>query len=805
MLNTLPAPLERALERFEKQEERAVRDQSYGDTRVSLKIAQDHLETLTQAVKHHLHHPKHQQAKALCLVLRGLPAEKIALCLLQSALHVVAYERFARPARYVGEVLSRECWGAQLTSLNPNLARRLTERATRKYGRVEVRHGAIKKQALRMGYKISNWSNELCIIAGAWGLDLLTVALPQVFFWNVHPSGERFIDIRPEVVEHAQAFVAVSWASRPIYLPQFTPPIPWTGTHQGGPEDCRWIGSPLVRHCSKEQLASIKHAIKAGTMAPTLDGLNALQSVPWIINQRVLDVLRACRKHGIVVGGLPAELPKLPPDHPEHHERENYNRSQRADTFALENDLKTAEYLGTSRFFVPMNLDYRGRVYPMSPFAFIGSDRMRSLFLFADPQPIGEAGIYWLKVHLANRGEFNSIHKAPFSDRVAWVDANLDKIEATVCDPLKDNFWRQAEKPFQFLAASFELMAALRHGPGYVTGIPVSFDGSCSGIQHLTAMTRAPEASLVNLIPNAIPQDVYQTVGAQMLERVNGAHKGEDQQQREMAQTWLDYFQHPKAWSPRQVVKRNVMTYFYSSPQFGLSTQQEEDLMEKELKKKVREHIFDIHPFGDKHQQAQAARFMGAHVYRTIENIAPLPAQVMKFLRKIAGAHAHVSKPTRWVTPNGFPWINRYYEEYGQRINLWLHDRSVRLRYQTLIYEEGRKIDKTAARNGIAPNFVHALDAAHLLRVAAAAARAGITQTATVHDSFGCLPSQAGRFRQIIREEFIRLYRDHDVLRDILEQAKADLPPEEWHRLPPLPEYGSLDLEEIRHAEYAFA
>jgi DNA-directed RNA polymerase len=35
--------------------------------------------------------------------------------------------------------------------------------------------------------------------------------------------------------------------------------------------------------------------------------------------------------------------------------------------------------------------------------------------------------------------------------------------------------------------------------------MPMSFDGACSGLQHLAAMTLAPEGSHVNLTDNADP------------------------------------------------------------------------------------------------------------------------------------------------------------------------------------------------------------------------------------------------------------------------------------------------------------
>jgi DNA-directed RNA polymerase len=48
----------------------------------------------------------------------------------------------------------------------------------------------------------------------------------------------------------------------------------------------------------------------------------------------------------------------------------------------------------------------------------------------------------------------------------------------------------------------------------------------------------------------------------------------------------------------------------------------------------------------------------------------------------------------------------------------------------------------------------------------ARAVAAGITATATVHDSFG-----PDRFRQIIREQFVRMCGEHDVLAEVLERG----------------------------------
>jgi DNA-directed RNA polymerase len=92
-----------------------------------------------------------------------------------------------------------------------------------------------------------------------------------------------------------------------------------------------------------------------------------------------------------------------------------------------------------------------------------------------------------------------------------------------------------------------------------------------------------------------------------------------------------------------------------------------------------------------------------------------------------------------------------------------------------------------------------------LLRTVNAAVAEGITTLATVHDSFGCLPSRAGRFRKIIREQFVRTYQENDVLAQVLEQARKDLGENAKGLLDQPPKYGDLDIEQLLGAEYGVA
>ena len=63
----------------------------------------------------------------------------------------------------------------------------------------------------------------------------------------------------------------------------------------------------------------------------------------------------------------------------------------------------TLSQFATTPFYFPHSLDFRGRAYPIPPHLnHVGSDLCRGLLLFAEGKPLGERGLFWLKVHLAN-------------------------------------------------------------------------------------------------------------------------------------------------------------------------------------------------------------------------------------------------------------------------------------------------------------------------------------------------------------------------------------------------------------------
>jgi DNA-directed RNA polymerase, mitochondrial len=836
--------------------DRTIKMLGWGATDEGLALADKVMATVAAEVPAALERLMRANSEVRCFapLADALSPQVIAGASLQSCLSSIARnDKMVTTLEYMGQSLEDEAFGAGLTKHSKKLADMVGEKAKRHGGTLAEQRAYGVKQAAKgskatryqkaiAAFQQDDWGNELRVHVGKWMLELLLNAAPDVFAVEGLGHYQR-VALTEDAQETAEAVLARTLGRFQVWLPMLEPPRPWTTMDGGGPIDGRIHRTHVLRlknnHVETQQMAEA--ACLDGTMKPALDGVNALQAVPWRINKRVLGVLRECIARDIKVEGLPKDKvskPKLADIFPgcddfnalseaekaeflaEKAKATKHNQAVMGDRLDLQTVLSTAEmFEDAPRFFTPMNMDFRGRVYAMTAFNFQREDRVRSLFLFSDGEPLGDDGLYWLKVHAANcwagddgTGRKVKTDKIPLKERAAWIDANLERIEALTDTWKHDTWWTEADSPFLFLAVCFEIATALRTGTpsSYVCSLPVSFDGSCSGLQHYCAMTRAPEGSLVNLTPQTLPADVYASVAAIVLPKVENASgrtawpEGEEWRG-ECAKLWLAY------GVTRKEVKRNVMTWPYSSKARGMAGQIQVDIMDK-LADAVTEKKLPVHPFapyerGTQDMPGKAARFLADIVYESIGELIYLPQTAMNFLQGIAKVLAKNGLPAKWYTPVGIPWVNRYCEIETTRLAMWLNVRGVKFetKHEVATGEDETAIRESKSVNAVAPNFVHANDASHLLLVAAAARREGIVGLATVHDSFGCLPSRARRFNALIREQFVEMYERHDVLAEVLAQAKRDLNVTHQHLLPDLFQYGDLDLNSIKDSDYAFA
>ncbi len=155
----------------------------------------------------------------------------------------------------------------------------------------------------------------------------------------------------------------------------------------------------------------------------------------------------------------------------------------------------------------------------------------------------------------------------------------------------------------------------------------------------------------------------------------------------------------------------------------------------------------------------------------------------------------------------GFP-VVAHYRQQVDRLT-WTDRGTGRERELTLrVTDPALVIDARRQERTIAPNFVHALDAAHLMLTIRRLHGEGLRHFAVIHDSYGVHACDMDRLVCALREEFARMYRA-PLLEQFLDAQIAPLPPEAAAALealrPKIPLTGDLDLDEVLRARYMFA
>lgn len=587
----------------------------------------------------------------------------------------------------------------------------------------------------------------------------------------------------------------------PIMMPMIVPPKPWHSPYSGGYLTKVIRNFRLVKTFNRaylDELGSID-------MPSVYDAVNVVQNVAWKINTAVLSVMSDVWTSGSDIGGLPKrnnnELPNRPAGIPEGVALENLPTDQqeamkawKATTAHVheENARLQSKRLGMAQklwlankfaaepeIYFPHQLDWRGRIYPSVPFVNPQADDSgKALLQFAEGKPLGESGAFWLAVHIAN---LFGIDKVSFEDRVKWVMENEDALLDSAMRPLDGKrFWTEADSPYCALAACLEWAGYRLQGDAYVSHIAVALDGSCSGLQHFSAMLRdSIGGAQVNLVPAPKPADIYTTVAKVAQAKV-------DEELTEDTAPW----QGGKV--VRKIAKQPCMTLCYGASLRGM-----QDQVKSALRKLDEENGEAYLEGADNHP---ASRYMGTVVRESIGKVVVAAKAAMDWLQGAARTAASGGLPVRWTTPAGLVVQQEYKEMIGERFKVFFGGRAVDLIVQT----EGKKLNKKKQASGISPNFVHSLDSAHLMATVNTLAANNVTSVACVHDSFGTHAADVDVLHVAVRQAFVEQYRE-DVLKNFRDELVKQLPDELAVQLPPLPPKGDLDLEGVMRAEYSFA
>lgn len=585
-----------------------------------------------------------------------------------------------------------------------------------------------------------------------------------------------YLRLTPEadkIVRDGHAYLEVL---HPGYQPMVVHPVAWTMTTPGG----------YLKHTRRAIKKSRKPIIPKNVLNDTIfNFLNTVSGTPWRINKRILEVAQALREQGGNVPGIPraSEIPKPPvppdidtdPDVKKAWKREaaqiyNRNVGLKGERVVAWKKFDIAErFKEYERIYFPHDLDFRGRAYAIPLFLnHQGDDLCRGMLEFAAPKSVSmnDNAKRWLAIHMAN---CCGVDRISFDDRHQWARDNRERFLAWDMNPLDCSDWLEVDKPFQALATAF----AMHDLPDAASRLPIQVDGSNNALQHYGAMLRCPEtAALVNLIPSEMPADVYADVAERTARLVAAdAEKGNK------------YALKLESWITRKVVKQTVMTSVYGVTAVG-------------ARRQVHEHLKKAGFVDD--ELYQIARYLSKEVRKAVSHVCVAAHEAMAWLTRCARIITKAKQSVRWISPIGMHVEQPYRNTRRFSVQTILHELWVAEMPDDAPPHVRRQ------NNGFAPNFVHAIDASHLMLTANKAREANI-QTAMhfagVHDSFWTHAADMDVLGRLLREAFVELHQ-MPLLEDLWRQLQceySDL------KFPPPPEMGSFDIKQVLDSDYFFS
>uniref|UniRef100_A0A8C8WSX5 DNA-directed RNA polymerase n=1 Tax=Panthera leo TaxID=9689 RepID=A0A8C8WSX5_PANLE len=558
----------------------------------------------------------------------------------------------------------------------------------------------------------------------------------QIGILKPHPA---FTQLLATAAEHTLTFEAAE-------VPMLCPPLPWTSPHTGA-----FLLSPtkLVRSVEgTTQHQRLLDSCPPAELHGALDALTQLGNCAWRVNGRVLDLVlelfaaKGCPRLG--VPAPPSEAPRppegrLPPDASPAQKAELRRELARClkvarEMHSLRSDalyrLSLAQHLRHCVFWLPHNMDFRGRTYPCPPhFNHLGSDLARALLEFAQGRPLGPRGLDWLKIHLVNLTGLKK--REPLQARLVFADEVMEDVLDSADRPMTGRkWWMEVEEPWQALACCMEIARAVRapDPAAYISHFPVHQDGSCNGLQHYAALGRdSIGAASVNLLPSDVPQDVYSGVAAQV-----------EVFRRQDAKRGVRVAQVLEGFISRKVVKQTVMTVVYGVTRYGGRLQIERRL--RELSDFPQEFVWE------------ASHYLVRQVFNSLQEMFSGTRAIQHWLTESARLIAHSGSAVEWVTPLGIPIIQPYHRDSKVMISGGI---------QSLTFshsgDTSQRPNTLKQKNGFPPNFIHSLDSSHMMLTALHCYRKGLTFV-SVHDCFWTHAADVEVMNQVCREQFVRLH-----------------------------------------------
>lgn len=630
------------------------------------------------------------------------------------------------------------------------------------------------------------------------------------------------------LILHSRETLFTSYKKYPIHIIE---PLPWSGfSDSGGYHIKELYKNTLIKKSrsnnTTKELSNLfeKAPDKFGIL---LDNLNIIQRTKWRINTRVLDVIQSVFYNNIVDYNSPKHYPYLVGNLPyngdltidafinpydygdcnligneilpiDKDKRKQYKKAYDKQFNILKSILgknigvrlaldDAITYRDEEEIYFSYQYDFRGRIYPIQQHLHPqGTGYMKALLEFKEGCKITtDEDLFWFKVHGANCYGFD---KEEYDVRVQRIEEKVEEILAIAKSPMEHTaYWKDADEPFLYLAWCFEYADFITNPDSFLSHIPIGLDATCSGIQIYSGLLLDGDgASAVN-VTGTTRKDIYKMVAT----TVNGyLEKGDynkiisyctsDKERHEISSTPIaNEF---KGKVTRKLTKRNTMTQPYSVTKNGMYKQLLDELNDME----------DTNCKFWTEDNWKVAKFLTDLNDRAIVEVVKGARIGQNFLKEVTADLVKGGRYISYRTPIvGFPVI--------QKINKF-KEQQIRTEIGMLsIYQSTDEIHQIKMVNGIAPNFIHSLDATLLVITMRKLYELGCNSFHFIHDQYGVPINQVVNLNKCVREAYYDLF-SKDPLKMWLSQVYKGYPKSSDEIM-----INTLNLKDVLNSKYIFS
>lgn len=574
------------------------------------------------------------------------------------------------------------------------------------------------------------------------------------------------LNFNPDKIEEIKNFPLL----QPISLPMLCPPNKWSETEYGGYLINKDLQEDLIIGRKDHKHTTTNRDILYNTV-------NIMSAIKFEVNKDLLYYLKTDGKY--LLDSL--ELDEV----------------QKSLTLFI------ADLYKDTIFYIPLRADWRGRIYSNSSFLnYQGNELSSSLILLHESEALTELGRETLYIYIANIYNEKGINKSNYLERIKWTENNKEKILS-----MNPNFILAAEDKFKFTALCL-LMRELDKDPQYKVKLPVFFDATCSGIQHLAGLMRdsnlAKEVNLTSQTTLDDVFDIYSKLAIPINEKIRRIGR-EDPKYTNLIEVNLS----------RKIVKKPIMTKTYNVTVEGIVDQLLENITTNKKGEIKSYAVPSILEGKICYLNKEDIRKIANIINDTFFEEYPLIQFFYEYLKDLAKIMNLANLGISWITPNGLTLL-QYYKHYNSNSVL-----IPLFKKKAVLKTKSGKLDSLKQVNAIIPNVIHSLDANHLMKVVKKVYFKLNKPVITIHDCFGTHPNNMATLIEIVKCEFVELYSNQNF---ILEFHKFNLKQLEingfeiktddktfyslvninnsWELIPNPPLLGDLDLKEVKNSVY---